>query len=220
MRRLGILFFLVITLGCGSAWAAISGTTNQNQGPDYVTWGQLYVPPDYTPINTPQMWTSQDGATGTVGLSVLNPFYVLQEGVTWSGQFANGEYLVYNGRLFGNPDSDIFATFDKPVYGAGAYVQSDYYGPFSATVSAYGSMDNLLYSFTASGYSAYGPGSALFIGIVDTNREIYSMTFGVVDQFGYNDIAMGTMRLVPEPSTLLLLGSGLLGLVGLRWRRK
>jgi hypothetical protein len=147
-------------------------------------------------------------------------FYNLQEGVTWNGQFANGQGILYNGALFGNNGVDFVLTFDQGVYAAGTYIQSDYYGPFTAFVTLYDQNSNVIGTFSAGGYSTYGPGTALFLGGYD-NVPFWAIQFGVVDQFGLDDIAIGTTwyNTTPEPGTLVLFGSSVLGLAGYLRRR-
>jgi len=168
---------------------------------------------------------SAGGSTGQVGLTSGQSFNNLQEGTTWSGQFANGMGIVYNEVLLSNnTPSNIYASFTAGLYGAGAYVQSDYYGPFTATISLFDSSQNLLGSYSAIGNSGYGPGTALFIGGYTSSPDVYSVSLGVVDQFNLNDIAIGTMGLketssVPEPGSMVLLGSGLVTLAGFLRRK-
>jgi hypothetical protein len=225
VKRAFLLFLLCLALGIGNAWAGVTGSTNSSQFSDLVDWCVQYgCTNNSAPFTTPQSWTSAGGNTGTVGLVGGQSFYNLQEGVTWGGQFTNGMGLIYNGRLFGNSDADIAVTFNQGLYGAGAYIQSDYYGPFTATIELFDSSDALLGSFTTTGTSGYGPGTALFIGGYTFAPDVYGAEFNVVDQYGIDDVAIGTMGLqttmvTPEPVTMVLFSS-FLGLAGLARRRK
>jgi hypothetical protein len=222
MKKLALLVFCLV-LAVGSSWAGTGIVTNPaqiNQG--YIDWCVNYgCYNDYYQFPTPQTWVGSTGLTGTVGLNGgFQNFYNLQEGFTWSGQFANNEGILYNGRLFGNTDAGFVLTFDAGVYAAGTYIQSDYYGPFTAYITLFDQNSLPIATFSANGYSQYGPGTALFLGAYDT-VPFWAVQFDVVDQFGLNDIAIGTTwyDTTPEPGTLVLFGSSVLGLAGYLRRR-
>lgn len=223
MKKLALLLCCLL-FAAGSAWAGTGMTTNPaaiNQ--DYYDWCvQFGCLNDYTQYATPQPIVSANfGITGSVGLNGgFQNFYNLQEGVTWNGQFANNQGILYNGRLFGNTDAGFVLTFDTGVYAAGTYVQSDYYGPFTAYVTLFDINSQVIASYSAQGNSGYGPGTALFLGAYD-DTPFYAVQFDVIDQFGLNDVAIGTTWIdtTPEPSSIILMGTSALGLAGVLRRR-
>src|ERR1035441_3689247 len=101
MKKLALLLCCLL-FAAGSAWAGTGMTTNPaaiNQ--DYYDWCvQFGCLNDYTQYATPQPIVSANfGITGSVGLNGgFQNFYNLQEGVTWNGQFANNQGILYNGR--------------------------------------------------------------------------------------------------------------------------
>ena len=113
------------------------------------------------------------------------------------------------------------------MYGGGAQIQADFFGPFTATLTAYKCCDvadpaNLLGTVIMNGMSdANGDGSAIFISFLNNQPDVWFLNFNVVDVSGGDSLAIGTVSFVPtpEPGTLLLLGSGALGLAGIVRRR-
>ncbi len=136
-----------------------------------------------------------------------------------TGDGANPTSPVLSGTpIFNGPISVLFAT---PVAAVG--LSGGYFDAVGATtIEAYGVNGNILGSITNSitGIEFYGlfdnaganiAGISFFItGSEPAGFAIDNFTFGNAD------VVVGGQ--VPEPGTLLLLGSGLIGLVGLRRR--
>lgn len=227
MKACLVVMTLCLVLATGTCWASIAGTTSAGDFQDTVDWCQFGC--NGVSFPTPQAWTSADGATGLVGLSDTGQSFLnLQEGVSWSGDFQNGMGLIYNAAAFGNTPTGIAITFDEPTYGAGAYIQADYYGSFTATVVLYDIDYQEIGSYTTNGVSAPNPGTALFIGITDSDLEVYAAQF-LAYGIGPSepDFAIGTLGIrtiaggpggIPEPASFLLIGPALLG-VGMLKRR-
>ena len=66
------------------------------------------------------------------------------------------------------------------------------------------------------------PGSGTFFGVVSTSSAITSVTLSDGDFFGVDNVAFSSVSpsAVPEPSTLVLAGAGLVSFVLLKWRRR
>jgi hypothetical protein len=192
---------------------------------DNVNWGaQGYGAPG-TSLSTPQPWLSTaslyDGFVGVVGPT---NFTLMQQSVNWNGNFDPGDYLIWNqdiNNFVGNAGPiRLLFTSGLPVYDAGAAIQADFYGPFEATICAYGIGHTDCWS--EAGVSNGIAGSAIIIGVKEP-WQITTLDFTVVDINGNNDEAIGTLYLstssVPEPGTIMLLGSGVLGLAGMLRRK-
>src|SRR5208282_4314189 len=133
VKRIWLLSLFCLTLGIGNARAdIIQGTTNPGLFSDSVNWCTNFTCAGQ-PEATPSPWTSAGGNTGEIGTTNgFEPVYVLQQGATWAGDFQTGMGLIYNGAQFGNnsPSPDIAAFFDSNLFGAGAWIQSNYHGAF------------------------------------------------------------------------------------------
>jgi hypothetical protein len=145
----------------------------------------------------------------------------VDEGASWGGNFALDEALLWSGGFDANFDivdgGTLSLDFDGPVYGAGAQIQRLQYGTFGVTISAY-SGATLLRSFFVDGLESTGDqdGTAPFVGIRDTSGGITRVTFAVQD----GGFAINGPLVVPEPLTLSLLGLGLAGVAGRRYRSR
>ena len=221
MRAFLSLVSLCLILATGTAWAGLVGTTNAGIFQDTVDWCQFGCAG--SSIATPAAWVSLAGATGWVGLvDTGEAFWNLQQGAGWNGNFPSGMGLIYNGVVWGNTPTSIAVVFDQPNYGAGAYIQANWLGSFTATVSLYDSDYLLLGSYSADGTSDHNAGTALFIGMLDTSPEVYAVEFVVSGAGHQPDFAVGTLGIengaVPEPASFLLVGPALLALGMLKRR--
>ena len=225
MRKLALLCLLCLTLGLGSAWAS-TGSTNPNNFQDPVDWCSNYGC-NGQQMGTPQTWTSTGGRTGLVGLVSSQNFEVRQQDTTWLGDLPNGMGVLYNGvKTLGNNPGGILVTLDQAAFGVGAWIQPDFIGQFTATVSLLDPSLNIIGSFTTGGNSTNIPNTGLFIGAFDATADVFGVLFTTAGLGDDNDFAIGTMRIqtsqvttTPEPGTLLLVGPSVLGLAGVLRRR-
>ena len=235
MRIFLSLLSLCLLVASGSAFAAIADTTSPGDFQDTVDWCVNFgCANNYTVFPTPQPFTSTAGATGLVGLEGTGQgFQNWQQGASWYGNMPADMGIIYNGATDGNTPTGITVNFDSGNYGAGAYIQSYFYGPFTATVELFDSSSQPIGSYTTTGTAGYAPGTALFIGMLDSSPDVYAAEFWAYGVSGLPpggfepDFGIGTAGIrntpytppgVPEPVTFLLLGPALIGMGMLKRR--
>ena len=267
MKRTLLLLSFCVAMPVGSSWAAVVGSTNPADfSVSTVDWCQLGCgAPDGTLASSTlaptQLWLSSGGDLGFVDVTNLGAFpnnflYNLVAGPDptpapappnlWISGFDQGMGLVYNGVLYGNSPASITIGFAQAEIGVGAYIQSDTFGPFTATIELFDNSGNSLGAFTASGSASSVPGTALFLGAASVSGPVTFATFTATGGGGAGvepDFAIGTMNLglgcrgdgegeaddfctefeddtLPEPASLLLMTPALLGLIAFTRRRR
>jgi hypothetical protein len=180
------------------------------------------------PVGTDWVDWSQFGPNAVVGLG--NPFYfVTADGVagngdlTYYGQVREVDFhSAYGGGGFPLDDwlvwtvnrGPLTLSFDKAYNQIGAQIQPDYQGGFTAQIC---DIDGCLTENGISGGIEYYP--AIYIGIASTSPitwVTFDLTSAVYDpnDFVINEVTLNGGPVVPEPGSLLLLGTGLVGLAG------
>jgi hypothetical protein len=224
MRRTCVLSAAVLGLVVGAvrAQAGVVEVTDfaSLAANDAIHWGQLG--PDFTALPRSVGATTAGGLAVTARTRDSSGLLRIDEGGSWIGNFSPGDKLLNNNSTKYSPLTIMFAT---PVFGAGADIQLDGNQPFTATIRAFDG-NRLLGTFTEGGVSTQDEnGSAIFIGVKDTNAEITRIVFGLSHPPKTDsDFAIDSLRVrtsaVPEPSSLILLGLGGQAVAGFAWRWK
>jgi hypothetical protein len=111
------------------------------------------------------------------------------------------------------PQDSITFSFTKPIRAFGIDINaiSQQGGTFKATTSQ---------GFVSSVFDPFpDKGTGQFVGFT-SDVDIYWVTIGLTDPDSLNSYTLDTMRYIPLPGTLLLLGSGLAGLGLWRGRKR
>ena len=217
---------LVAATATGLASASVIGVTDPGAlgANDVIDWGQLGA--SGTALSSPADVTSDNGLNAIAATDDGNGLIRLDEDNGWGGNFSPGDRLLNNnsGNLF-----PLTISFALPIFGAGANIQMDAQGAFTAQIEAFNGVTSLG-TFTEDGISnANDDGSAIFLGILDDTQEITSIVFTLsASAPASNDFAINALQLsdttspggeAPEPGTIALSAIGIAA-AGLVTRRK
>ena len=215
----------VIVAGGTARADTIVGFTNRTTfgGNDSANWNQLGA--NLATIPNPFSANSSGGLhiTGSFAVAGGTGLVAVQgPGPTnFNGNFANGDFLISTTT---NGNGPLTLAFSQGIIGAGAQIQADFFGPFTAQLEARNGSTSLG-SFSEAGISnSAGDNSAIFIGLKDlSGANITSLVFSVptcaipstCTDFAINQLSLDTRR-VFEPNSFLLLSSALAFLLVMR----
>lgn len=209
---------LVATAAMADSVVGISGMGNHS---DAYSWSQLG---DFTVVGSSVGLTSNTGYNGVANFAGPNSITISQcgSGACWSGNFNPGDELMWTSAGDGTANGPVDFSLGGSFSSVGAAVQVDAPGPFTATISAYNG-NTFLGSYTV---SSDANGDVVYLGLTDlSGTNITRAVFGLNSCGGVDcdtrDFAIDQIEVTtPEPGSLALLGSGLLGLGGIIRRRR
>jgi PEP-CTERM motif len=193
-------------------------------GTGLINWATLGGSSTVVANGTSGIAIATTSLTATVTQAGQSPLERRDQGIGWAGDFTPGSALLWTR---GN-NGPITIMFSGAVGAAGAALQTDYYGAFTGSIEALDASQNVLATFVFSGTATgAADGSAPFAGIMSTLNDIWGVRFtGVTASNAPNDFAIDNLSVnigsdvVPEPSTYALMGTGLIGLVGVARRKR
>jgi hypothetical protein len=223
MPAMAALTVLASAMQQVSAGVTVVSSASALAANDSIDWGQLG--PDSTSLPGSIVVTSANGLSASVTTDDPTGLVRVDEGTSWTGNFTVGDQLINNNQFSFSP---LRIAFESPVSGAGAQIQLDAAGPFTATIEAFSGTTHLG-TFTEEGLStSLEDGSAIFIGVLDTVAEITSIVFGIDNppsfggDFAIDTLSLNTAGAVPEPTSLVLgmiaVGVGLTRLIAVSGR--
>ena len=157
-------------------------------GIDFVDWSGFG--PDFTTVPSGSTIDSNLGLTVTVSMP-SGDFERRDQGTGWNGNFANGDALLWTSGNVG----PMIIEFASPVAAAGAQIQRNSFGTFTAEIQVFDSGDTMIASFSLPGDStADGDNSAIFLGVQDTSATIARIEYNVDStsaDFSINQLDIG-----------------------------
>lgn len=210
-----ILWTVLLTLMAtaslsASLWTGSGGTPVPMPVDNYSGGGPIVFGPGIT-------WTSTNVGNGSDSVFGFTKLYGFGANGDWTAAGLRDPMAGLNDStdFFGVTDSMTFA-FASPVSAVGGFL--NYYPDlfFPTTIAVYDASGNLIESYDLTFLTGGGNDTGAFYGFQETSNIIKYFT--LTDNYiGITDLTYASAT--PEPASVLLLGSGLLGALGYARRR-
>lgn len=215
MKKFSVPLFVLVLLMAPHAGASVvtsipGGTVITMPAMNFSGGGPITFGPGVT-------WSSTNVGNGSDSKFGFTAMYGFGFNGQWTGTLGPMAGLNDSTDFFGVTDTMTFA-FATPVGSVGGFLN---YYPGSTnptTIAVYDSSHTLLESYALTFLTTGGNDTGAFYGFQETTKNISYFT--LTDNYiGITKLTVGGPAAIPEPGSLILLGSGLLGAISYGRRR-